>query len=96
MLWYVHSLAVKWRALARRKEIREKAYTDALERVPNHEAQLAIDALIEMLRKANNSQVCPSSKLPFPSIVHVALPVVLLRSNLLKVKHVSKWLPPDL
>ncbi|CAL8470742.1 g10284 [Coccomyxa elongata] len=56
VLWYVHSMAVKWRALARRKEIREKAYTDALERVPNTEAQLAIDALIEMLRKANSSE----------------------------------------
>ncbi|BDA45673.1 Transcription elongation factor SPT6 [Coccomyxa sp. Obi] len=56
VLWYVHSLALKWRALARRKEIREKAYTDALERAPTQAAQLAIDALIEMLRKATNNE----------------------------------------
>lgn len=63
VLWYVHSLALKWRALARRKEIREKAYTDALERAPTQAAQLAIDALIEMLRKATSNEVSTASRM---------------------------------
>lgn len=57
VLWYVHSMALKWRALARRKEIREKAYQDALERAPDENAQGTIGALLETLQKADSPEV---------------------------------------
>jgi len=41
VLWWVHSMALRWRALARRKETREKAYQDALVSTPSPEDKMA-------------------------------------------------------
>ncbi len=76
---------MRWRALARRKEIRERAYQDALECAPEN-AQLTIDRLLDTLRKAESPEVgasvlAPCSILVVPAIAtcsHQIVPVVFL------------------
>lgn len=57
VLWWVHGMALRWRALARRKETREKAYQDAMVSTPSTKDQIAVHALLEILRKATSAEV---------------------------------------
>lgn len=57
LLWYVHGMALKWQAFAKRKERRMREFQAALEIVDDADMQMVIKRLIEALAKASTDEV---------------------------------------
>ena len=63
VLWAVQALALRWRALARRKEVRARALQEAMARLEGNEEEaaaaqrMALDRLLEALQDADTPEV---------------------------------------
>lgn len=58
VLWSVHTLAVQWRALAKRREVRMRSFETALGRAATDEERDAISSCITALQEAQSAEVC--------------------------------------
>ena len=63
VLWAVQSLALRWRALARRKEVRGRSLQEAMDRLEGADEEavagqrMALDRLLEALQDADTPEV---------------------------------------